>query len=86
MADKCIAELGRKLTDPIDCCEEPASFRAVGNVDLQIKRGYSVNRALAKQGYVKELGACSIMNTIDRDVKMPLVGSYLASREEICEG
>lgn len=85
MAGKCIAELGQKLADPIDSRKETASFRPVGNVELQVKRAYSVNKALAKQGYVKELGARSIMNTIDRDIEVPLVGSYLASREEIDE-
>lgn len=85
VADKCIAELGRTLADSIDSRKETASFRPVGNVDLQVKHAYSVNKALAEQGYVKELGARSIMNTIDRDIKMPLVGSYLASREGVHE-
>jgi ATP-dependent Clp protease ATP-binding subunit ClpA len=85
VADKYLADLGRELARPIDTCEETARYRPVGNVDLQIKRGYSVNKALAEQGYVKELGARSIINTIDREVRMPLVGSYLAAREEICE-
>jgi ATP-dependent Clp protease ATP-binding subunit ClpA len=41
-----------------------------------------VCRALAEQGYVEELGARSIFNTIDREIKTPLVNGYLGSMEE----
>lgn len=70
---------------PIDTCEEETRYRPVGNVDLQVKRAYSVCKALADEGYVEELGARSIINTVDRNVWMPLAGSYLAAREEVRE-
>jgi ATP-dependent Clp protease ATP-binding subunit ClpA len=86
VADKYLTDLGQELSKPIDTCEEPARYRPVGNVDLQVKRGYSVCRALAEQGYVQKLGARSIINTIDREVMMPLSKEYLATREDIYEG
>ncbi|KAL2018654.1 hypothetical protein VTK56DRAFT_489 [Thermocarpiscus australiensis] len=85
VADKYLAELGRDLAKPIDTCDDATTYRPVGNVDLQVRRGYSVCKALAAQGYVQELGARSIIGTVDREVRMPLVDAYLAAREEIRE-
>jgi ATP-dependent Clp protease ATP-binding subunit ClpA len=85
VADKCLADLGRELTKPVNICNESSQYRPVGNVDLQVKRGYSLCKALATQGYVEELGARSIINTIDREVRMPLCRQYLESRDEIRE-
>jgi ATP-dependent Clp protease ATP-binding subunit ClpA len=53
---------------------------------LRVKRGYSVCKALAEEGYVQELGARSITNTGDREIRMSLVRGYLDSREEVHEG
>ena len=85
VADKYLAELGRELASPIDTCQEPARYRPVGNVDLHVKRAYSLNRALAARDYVKELGARSLTSAIDREVSRPIVGNYLNAREEIHE-
>jgi len=73
------------LSSPIDTCEEPARYRPVGNVDLHVKRAYSLNRALGARGYVKELGARSVINTIDSEVSRPIIWSYLDAREEVHE-
>lgn len=83
VADKCLAELGKRLAEPLDTCEEAYRYRPVGNIDLQVRRAYSVNKALAEQGYLIELGARSIGNTIDAEVRVPLIGSYLAARDDI---
>ncbi|KAK3996254.1 P-loop containing nucleoside triphosphate hydrolase protein [Cladorrhinum sp. PSN332] len=83
VADMYLGDFGRELTKPIDLSDDEKLFRPVGNVNLDIKRGYSVCKALADQGYVQELGARSIINTVDGEVRAPLVSSYLASREEV---
>ncbi|KAK4161410.1 P-loop containing nucleoside triphosphate hydrolase protein [Cladorrhinum sp. PSN259] len=83
VADMYLSDLGGELTKPIDDSDDEKLYRPVGNINLDIKRGYSVCKALAAQGYVEELGARSIINTIDQEVKAPLVSSYLSSREEI---
>ncbi|KAL2130837.1 hypothetical protein VTI74DRAFT_5880 [Chaetomium olivicolor] len=83
VADKCLADLGQELAKPIDTYEQATRFRPVGNIDLQVKRGYSVCKALADQGYVQQLGARSIINTIESEIRIPLVGQYLAARDEI---
>jgi hypothetical protein len=86
VSDKHLADFGRQLAKPINTtADEPARYCPVGNVDLHVKRGYSVNKALVERGYVKELGARSIINTIDAEVRMPLIGRYLAAREEVCK-
>ncbi|KAK3294138.1 P-loop containing nucleoside triphosphate hydrolase protein [Chaetomium fimeti] len=85
VADKHLADFGRQLARPINTSEEPARYCPVGNVHLQIKRGYTVNKALVERGYVKELGARSIINAIDSEIRMPLIGKYLAAREEVRE-
>ena len=85
VADKYLADCGLELAKAIDLCEDPSRYRPVGNVDLVVKRGYSVCKALADQGYVQELGARSIINTVNREVKGPLVGHFLAARDEIRE-
>ncbi|KAK4155853.1 P-loop containing nucleoside triphosphate hydrolase protein [Chaetomidium leptoderma] len=86
VADKYLAKLGRELTKPIDTLEEPTRYRPVGNVDLQVKRGYSVCRALAEEGYVEELGARSIINTVTGEIRDPVVDMYLATKDETREG
>ena len=55
------------------------------NADLEVNRSYSVCQTLADQGYIQELGARSIINTVHRQVKMPLARQYLAARDEVRE-
>ncbi|KAK4099209.1 P-loop containing nucleoside triphosphate hydrolase protein [Parathielavia hyrcaniae] len=86
VADLGLAELGRELARPINSVEDPACYRSVGDLDLEVKRAHSICKALAEQGYVPELGARSIINTIDREIRMPLVWEYLATREGVQEG
>ena len=52
---------------------------------MHVKRAYSLNRALGARGYVKELGARSVINTIDSEVSRPIIWSYLDAREEVHE-
>lgn len=86
MSDKHLADFGRQLAKPINTtADEPARYCPVGNADLHVKREYSVNKALVERGYVKELGARSIINTIDAEIRMPLIGRYLSAREEVRE-
>lgn len=77
--------LGRKLARPVKLCDDLKLYRPVGNIKLQIPFSYSVCKALASQGYDEQLGARSIINTVDSEVALPLVTQYLAAREEISE-
>ncbi|VBB73884.1 Putative protein of unknown function [Podospora comata] len=70
VACKEMDRLGRKLARP---------------VKLQIPFSYSVCKAMASQGYDEQLGARSIINTVDSEVALPLITQYLAAREEISE-
>lgn len=85
VADRIVAGFGRDVIKPVTVSDVVSKSHMVGDLDLQIRRGYSVCKALAAQGYVPELGARSITNTVDRDVKVPVVNEYLANREEIRE-
>ncbi|KAK0629585.1 P-loop containing nucleoside triphosphate hydrolase protein [Bombardia bombarda] len=87
VADKYLSEFGKDATKPLKISDNPATARMFGNVDVQLRRGYSVCKALAANGgYVRELGARSIINAVDCKVGQPVINSYLDSREEIVEG
>ncbi|KAK0669289.1 P-loop containing nucleoside triphosphate hydrolase protein [Cercophora samala] len=85
VACKQMDRLGRKLARPVKLCDDLKLYRPVGDIKLQIPFSYSVCKALVSQGYDEQLGARSIINTVDSEVALPLVTQYLAAREEICE-
>lgn len=85
MADRVVADFGRDVIKPVKVSDVVSKSHMVGDLDLQIRRGYSVCKALAAQGYVPELGARSIANTVDRDIRVSVVNEYLMNREEIRE-
>lgn len=70
---------------PLDLTGDPDRHRAVGNVDLRVEHSYSICKTVAEHGYAKELGARSIINTIHRDVTLPLLEAYLSARDELHE-
>ncbi|KAJ4403523.1 hypothetical protein N0V85_005077 [Neurospora sp. IMI 360204] len=85
VADRILANFGRDRIKSIKCSDVASKSHMVGDLDLQVRRGYSVCKALATKGYVPELGARSITNTVDDDVRLPVVNEYLDRREEIRE-
>lgn len=85
MGDKFLSELGRKLTRPIKVSDDKSKANLVGNIDVQISRGYSVCKALASQGYNSDLGARSLACEVDHKIQVPLIKSYLNSPDEIRE-
>lgn len=85
IADKYLSQLGEDFVQPLDLTGDPDRHRFVGNVDLRVEHCYSICKTVAEHGYVKELGARSIINTIDRDVTLPLLRVYLSARDELQE-
>ncbi|KAK3687869.1 P-loop containing nucleoside triphosphate hydrolase protein [Podospora appendiculata] len=85
VADEYLSEFGQEAAKPLKDSDDASKARLVGNIDLQVRRGYSVCKALAKEGYVQELGARSVINIVDQKVKFPLISAYLETREEIRE-
>ncbi|KAK4197306.1 P-loop containing nucleoside triphosphate hydrolase protein [Triangularia verruculosa] len=85
VACKEMDRFGRKLARPIKLCDDLKLYRPVGNIKLEIPFSYSVCKALALQGYDEQLGARSIINTVDSDVALPLVTQYLAARDDVSE-
>ena len=45
----------------------------------------TLSARLAEQGYNGELGARSITDTVEQEIRKPLIGKYLDAREEIRE-
>lgn len=84
VADKYVADFGREATLPVQIFNDEARDRLVGNVDLSIRKGYSLCAALAR-GYVQELGARSLVAEVDEQVRGPLVDAYLQNLDEIVE-
>lgn len=70
---------------PVRIANDEARDRLVGDVQLEIRQGYSLCSALAREGYVQELGARSLIAEVDDQVRGPLVDAYLQNLEEIVE-
>lgn len=85
VADRILADFGRDVIKPVKVSDVVSKSHMVGDLDLRVRRGYSVCKALATNGYVPKLGARSITNTVSDDVRMPVVNEYLDRREEIRE-
>ncbi|KAK8851225.1 P-loop containing nucleoside triphosphate hydrolase protein [Apiospora arundinis] len=85
VADKYVAEFGGEAMLPVRIANDEARDRLVGDVQLEIRQGYSLCSALAREGYVQELGARSLIAEVDDQVRGPLVDAYLQNLEEIVE-
>lgn len=77
-----LADLGQDLANPIDTCEETAKYRLVRTLTFKSSAPTRSTKT-AEQGCVNELGVRSIINTIGRNVRMPLVERYLAAKDGI---
>ncbi|EAA33255.2 hypothetical protein GE21DRAFT_6346 [Neurospora crassa] len=85
MADRLLAEFGREIIQPVKESTVPSQARLVGDINVQVRRSYSVCRVLATDGYIPELGARSIANTVTRDISLAVVNDYLDKRERVHE-
>ncbi|KAK3952430.1 P-loop containing nucleoside triphosphate hydrolase protein [Pseudoneurospora amorphoporcata] len=85
VADRFLASFGGEVIKPVKESTVSNMARLVGNIDIQVRRSYSVCRTLVTDGYTPELGARSIANTVNRDISVPVVKEYLDRREEIRE-
>ncbi|KAJ4400290.1 hypothetical protein N0V85_005798 [Neurospora sp. IMI 360204] len=85
VADRFLASFGSEVIKPVKESTVPNQARLVGDLDVQVRRSYSVCRALVMDGYTPELGARSIANTVSRDISVPVVKEYLDRREGIRE-
>ncbi|KAK3491982.1 P-loop containing nucleoside triphosphate hydrolase protein, partial [Neurospora crassa] len=86
--EKTKEEVQESLLKPFDEVKEstvPSQARLVGDINVQVRRSYSVCRALVTDGYIPELGARSIANTVNRDIGLSVVNDYLDKRERLHE-
>ncbi|KAK8016815.1 hypothetical protein PG993_015004 [Apiospora rasikravindrae] len=82
VADKYVSDFGLEAVRPVQLARD----RLVGDVNLHIRQGWSLCSALARTGYVPELGARSLAAEVDERVRGPLVDAYLQNGDEIAEG
>lgn len=85
VAHKYILELAHRIRAPVNLSPSPEE-RLLGNVYLKVRRDASVCKALANEGYDRDLGARSLINTVKTEVEMAVVESYLEVDREIEEG
>jgi hypothetical protein len=80
---KYLLELSHKVRNPINLSVGPDE-RLLGNVQLHVRKDYSVCHTLAEAEYSPDLGARSLIAAVD-SVEGMLVNSYLDVDEEIVE-
>ncbi|KAK7985548.1 hypothetical protein PG988_003170 [Apiospora saccharicola] len=85
VADKYVADFGREVVRPVKIAKDETRDRLVGNLQLNIRQGYSLCSALARDGYVPELGARSLIAEVDEKIRGPLVDAYLQNQDDIAE-
>lgn len=83
IAHKYLLELGREVRRPVNLTAG-AEERLIGNVRLHIRRDASVCAHIAEDGYHPDLGARSLITTVD-NVRNLLVDAYLEVDEAIRE-
>lgn len=83
IARKAIMELEEDLRQPPVISRNGQNNRLVGNVYLTIKDDVEVCSAIARDGYMPQLGARSIRRAVDEAIRMPLVEQYLEIDEDI---
>ena len=83
IAHKYLLELGRDVRRPVNLTAG-AEERLIGNVRLHIKRDASICSHIAEDGYHPDLGARSLITTVD-NVRNMLVDAYLDVDEAIRE-
>lgn len=83
IAHKYLLELGRDVRRPVNLATGDEE-RLIGNVRLHIRRDASICSHIAKDGYFPDLGARSLITTVD-GVRNLLVDAYLEVDEAIRE-
>lgn len=86
VAHKYLTELGKYLAKPVVISPDEKSQHFVGDIDLQVPNDYSVCRIIAKEEYLEQLGARSVINGVRRLVEAEVVDHYLELHGEIKEG
>ncbi|KUI61232.1 Chaperone protein ClpB [Cytospora mali] len=82
---KYLTEVGKELAKPIVISEEETRQRFVGNIDLQVPKDYSICRIIAKEEYLEQLGARSVINGVRRMIEGEVLDHYLELEGEIRE-
>ncbi|KAF1996576.1 P-loop containing nucleoside triphosphate hydrolase protein [Amniculicola lignicola CBS 123094] len=85
VAHKYILELAHRIRAPVSLSPGPDE-RLLGNVYLKVRRDATVCKALAEEGYDRDLGARSLINAVKTEVEIAVVESYLEVDREIEEG
>lgn len=86
VAHRNLALLGQELAKPIVISDDEDKQRFVGDIDLQVSKDYSVCRIIAKDGYVEQLGARSLISGVKRLVEGEVLDLYLDKDAELKEG
>lgn len=66
VAHKCMAEVGKELAKPVVITPGRENQRFIGDIHLQAVQDYSICRVIAKEEYVEQLGARSLIEGVKR--------------------
>ncbi|POS77932.1 hypothetical protein DHEL01_v203673 [Diaporthe helianthi] len=83
---KYLTEVGRDLANPVVVTREEEKQRFLGDIDLQVRKDYSACRIIARDEYVEQLGARSVINGVNRMIEGEVIDHYLNMEDEIREG
>lgn len=86
VAHKYLTEIGKELAKPVVVSREEEKQRFVGDIDLQVPNDYSVCRIIAKEEYIDQLGARSVINGVNRMIEGEVIDHYLEMEDEIKDG
>lgn len=85
VAHKYLTEVGKEMAKPIVVSRDKKEQRFVGNVDLQVRKDYSICRIIAQEEYLVQLGARSVISGVSRLVEDEVLDHFLDIDEEIAE-
>lgn len=86
VAHKYLALLGQESAKPVVISHDECKQRFVGDIDLQVCHDYSVCRIIAREGYIEQLGARSLIHGVKRLVEDEVLDHYLDANAELKEG
>lgn len=78
--------MGQEFAKPVVLSRDERKQRFVGDIDLQVSNDYSVCSTIAKEGYIKQLGAQSLIYGVKRLVEDEVLDYYLNVKAELIEG
>lgn len=82
---KYLADLGKEMARPIIISEDEARQRLVCRINLQVLKDYSLCRAIAKEAYLEQLGARSVIDGVRRVIESEVIDYYLEINDGIKE-